>query len=438
MTTEASFGLLISNHSYWIGTSLTTWQLGAYDNRARQFDQIAFNAPFYLAVTAAGNDRNDFGSSVIGPYLSQKGGYNLIRGMQNAKNYLTVGAVNQVLNYSGPSGVNMSSFSSWGPTDDGRIKPDVVAKGTAVFSTIATSNSSYGTSQGTSMASPAVAGVAMLLQQHYNNLNNDFMRAATLKGLINHTADESGDDLGPDYRFGWGLIDTQDAAQIITAKSASTAVIEENILNSTGSYTKTFTSSGTAPLMVSISWTDKESSANNGNIDPVTSNLVNDLDVRVTKDGVTFFPWTLDPAAPAVGAVRTADNFRDNFEKIQVDAPNGTYTVTVSHKGNLVGGLQNYSLIISGPAINLDAADFVAQKSSVNIFPNPTASILNFDKSEFTEISKIEIFDLTGKTIGANYELNSKVIDVSGLQAGIYFVKFTTKDGVLVKKFVKK
>lgn len=437
MALEASFGLLVSNHSYWIGTTLTTWQLGAYDNRARQFDIVAFAAPYYLAVTAAGNDRNDFSNTVIGPYLTAKGGYNLIRGMQNAKNYLTVGAVNQVLNYSGPNNVTMSSFSSWGPTDDGRIKPDVVAKGTSVYSTIASSDTAYNTLQGTSMASPAVAGVALLLQQHYNNVNLDFMRAASLKGLINHTADESGDFDGPDYRFGWGLVNAQAAAEIISAKSTSTAVIEENVLTNNATYSKTFTSSGTVPLMVSISWTEKESSSNNGTIDPTNSNLVNDLDVRVTKDGVTYFPWTLDPANPELGAVRTADNFRDNFEKIQVDNPSGTYTVTVSHKGSLVNTLQAYSLIISGPSINLSASDFLKEKNAINVFPNPTSSLLNFDNTTSTEISSIEFFDLSGKNIELKYNLNDKQIDVSGLQSGVYFVKFSTNSGSIVKRFIK-
>lgn len=438
MATEASFGLLVSNHSYWIGTNLTTWQLGAYDNRARQFDQLAFAAPYYLAVTAAGNDRNDNTNSVIGPYLTEKGGYNLIRGMQNAKNYLTVGAVNQVLNYSGPSNVTMSGFSSWGPTDDGRIKPDVVAKGTSVYSTIASSNTAYGTSQGTSMASPAVAGVALLLQQHYNNVHLEYMRAATLKGLINHTADESGEADGPDYRFGWGLVDAENAAEIISQKATGTSVMEENILVNGASYSKTITSTGTSPLMVSISWTDKEASANTGTIDPTNSNLINDLDIRVTQNETTYFPWTLNPADPTADAVRTTDNFRDNFEKIQVDNPSGTYTVTVTHKGSLVGALQAYSLIISGPAVSLDAESFAVDKSSINIFPNPASSILNFDHNNISEISKIEIIDMTGKLILSRSGNIDSSIDVSSMTAGLYLIKFITNDLVITKKFIKK
>lgn len=439
MTVEASFGLLVSNHSYWIGTQLTTWQFGAYDTRARQFDQIAFNAPYYLAVTAAGNDRDDMSNSVIAAHLINKGGYNLIRGMQNGKNYLTVGAVSQVPIYSGPQSVSMSGFSSWGPTDDGRIKPDVVAKGVAVRSTLHTGNAEYGNLQGTSMASPAVAGVALLLQQHYNNLNPTFfMRAATLKGLINHTADEAGNNLGPDYSFGWGLINAEKAATIISDKATNTSVLDELTLANNSTYTKTLTVSGTDPLMVSISWTDRPGIANTGTVDPTTSNLVNDLDIRITKDNVTFFPWTLNPATPTVAAVRTQDNFRDNFEKIQVDNASGTYTITVSHKGNLNGGSQDFSLIASGTQMNLDAEDFTANNTAINIFPNPTSNVLNFETNNWNEISNISIIDITGKVINAKYDVNQKNIDVSDLQSGVYFVKFTSENKTVTKKFIKK
>ena len=438
MATEASFGLLVSNHSYWMGSQLSSWVFGAYDSRARQFDEIAFNAPYYLAVTAAGNDRNDFSNTTIAAHLNSKGGYNLIRGMQNAKNFLTVGAVNQVLNYSGPQNVTMSSFSSWGPTDDGRIKPDVVAKGVSVYSTIATNDTAYGTSQGTSMASPAVAGVALLLQQYYYSLNNDYMRAATLKGIINHTADECGTDDGPDYKFGWGLVNAEAAATLIAGKG-TTAVIEENILTTANNtYTKTVASTGSSPLMVSISWTDRQTSANTGTIDPTTSNLMNDLDIRVTKDGVTYYPWTLNPAAPENAAVRTSDNFRDNFEKIQIDNPNGTYTITVSHKNSLNLGSQNYTLVVSGPQMNLDAEQFVADKSVINIYPNPASDFLRFDSSDFTDISEIQIIDVAGKVIMTRSDISNKSIDVSNLQAGVYFAKFKTRNQFITKKFIKK
>ncbi len=122
------------------------------------------------------------------------------------KNILTVGAVNPIAaGYSSAADVLMSSFSSWGPTDDGRIKPDVVADGVGLTSSIASSNNAYATYSGTSMATPNVTGSLLLLQEYYVQLHPGiFMRSATLKGLTIHTADEAGPNPGPDYQFGWG------------------------------------------------------------------------------------------------------------------------------------------------------------------------------------------------------------------------------------------
>ena len=65
------------------------------------------------------------------------------------------------------------------------------------------------------MASPNIAGSMLLLQQHYNDKNGVFMRAATLKGLSLHTADDAG-SIGPDPSFGWGLMNTMAAANTIS------------------------------------------------------------------------------------------------------------------------------------------------------------------------------------------------------------------------------
>jgi hypothetical protein len=438
MATEAANGMLVSNHSYGPGEN-PRYLLGAYNSTARSFDNIASAAPYYLAVASAGNDRNDFFDDDLRPYLEEKGGYNLIKGMANAKNILTVGAVNQVSNYSSAVNVTMTAFSSFGPTDDGRIKPDLVTKGQNVRSTTVETDESNRILSGSSMASPGIAGVALLLQQYYYSLNDEFMRAATLKGLMLHTTDEAGDFEGPDYAFGWGLVNAERAASLIKSDNEAVAAIEELELVEGESYTKTIAASGSSPLLISISWTDRFGSANNSVVDPTKLDLVNDLDVRVTKGEEIFYPWTLNPVVPTDPAVRSSNNFRDNYEKVQIDNPNGAYTITISHKGVLGGGgKQKYSLIVSGPTVTLSAQDFAADKDVSSIFPNPTDSKLNIDSSTFSEITSVEILDISGKVIDKISDLNQKSIDVSKLNSGLYFVRFSTSDGIIVKKFIKK
>lgn len=441
MTDQAANGMLVSNHSYFIGASQTTpWNFGAYDSRARQLDQITYAAPYYLAVTSAGNDRNDYEDAIIGPYLTEKFGYNLVRGMHNAKNIITVGAVNQVLTYSGPGSVVMSSFSSWGPTDDGRIKPEIVTKGVSVRSTVATSDTANSIMQGTSMASPGISGVSLLLQQYYESLFANYMRAATLKGLMMHTADEAGSYDGPDYEYGWGLVNAEAAATVISKHQQQNAVIYELELTNGQSYTLNVASSGTNPLMASISWADPAAAANTTQaIDPTTSYLVNDLDLRVSNGTETYFPWTLNPAVPYDGAVRNADNFRDNFEKVQVDNPNGLYTITVSHKGTLSNAPQKFSLIVSSlNDVTLNNNQFAATDSQIVVYPNPASNVLNFASQNLAGIQEISIREITGKEVfkRTNSETTG-AIDVSSLASGVYFVTFKSDNIVTTKKFIK-
>ncbi|WP_291720596.1 GEVED domain-containing protein [Bernardetia sp.] len=342
-TSQAAQGLILSNHSYGYNAQyLSTYQFGYYDDQAATWDEITYNAPYYLPVKAAGNDR--------GRYNTGKGGYDLVTGFATSKNALVVAAVSAVTNYTSPSSVSMSSFSSWGPTDDGRIKPDISGCGVSVYSTSSSGNTSYNTKSGTSMASPNVTGSLLLVQQHYKNLNNgQFMRSATLRGLAIHTAAEAGNADGPDYRFGWGLLDAENAVNLISNVGTS-SLIDERVLNNNGTYSVQVTATGSEPLEVTIAWTDLKGTPVSGSqVDNGAIMLVNDLDVRVAGGGTTNFPWVLNPASPNSAATK-GDNFRDNVEKVYIPNPvaGQTYTITVSHKGSLQSGSQAYSLIVSG------------------------------------------------------------------------------------------
>ncbi len=371
MAAAAANGLEISNHSYgfvvgwdynngnwiWHGNASISpnedYKFGFYDSGSRQLDQIAANAPNYLIVKSAGNDRGD-GPSNAGNGVAEKDGgddeFDCISPKGVAKNILTVGAVNEVLDYTGPESVVMSSFSCWGPADDGRIKPDIVGKGVGMFSTMDGSDSDYGTLQGTSMSSPNVSGSMALLQLHYQNTHNgEIMRAATLKGLVLHSADEAGDNIGPDYTFGWGLMNAERAANIIS-EDLNQNVIDEQLLLEGDVYTRSIVVPDGEDLRVTICWTDPAGYPVAPQLNPTTAMLVNDLDLKIEDTNANvYYPYSLSASNPSAAATTTTKNFVDNVEMVYLqNVEPGTYTITVDYDGTLTGSEQAFSIIISG------------------------------------------------------------------------------------------
>jgi hypothetical protein len=394
MAVAAADGRLISNHSYgvaagwiymggdppdtwwWIGgsadTDLEDLNFGYYDSESAVWDQIAVDAPYYLIVKAAGNDRFDLGPEPGEEYtiVDQQGepvatstlerpadcapaGYDCLPTHAGAKNILTVGAVDDLpggyLPIGGPGQVGMTLFSGWGPTDDGRIKPDLVGNGSFLYSAWSLPEL-YGLAAGTSQATPNVSGSLLLLQQHFENLNGpgQYMRAATLKALAIHSADEAGEAPGPDYAYGWGLLNTQSAAQVISGAGGAHQVVEGSLA---GGAVATHAVNVTRPgsvVTATLVWPDPPGSPPAPAVDPPDPMLVNDLDLRVRRGAATWFPWVLDPADPAAAAT-TGDNVRDNVEQVRVSpADTCSYAVEVSHKNSLFeGAAQDYSLIIS-------------------------------------------------------------------------------------------
>ena len=427
---EAGNGLLISNHSYGFGALSSLWFYGAYDARAKQLDEITFNNPYYLPVVSAGNSRNETtepGSTQI----ANKFGYDMIFGHGNAKNVMTVAAVAQVDNYVDESSVTMSSFSSWGPSDDGRIKPDISMKGVGVRSPINTSNTATAVYQGTSMASPGVTSVVTLLQQYHKQLYPTYMKSATVKGLILHTADESGNYLGPDYEFGWGLINAEKAAKTIRDKNLNTngSLIEELNLSNAATYTRVISSTSTEPLKLSISWTDPASpTINSGITDPATKYLVNDLDIKVTNaSGTIYYPWKLQGMAAAYDApTNTSTNNVDNFERVDIPNPSGSYTITITHKGTLVNGNQNFTLIATGGNIaKLGTNEVASIKNQIIYYPNPAKDFL-YIKNVKIDPKSIVILDLSGRVV-SNPILKNNTVDIQKLEKGNYLLNCKDK-----------
>ncbi len=334
-------GMLISSHSYgWGASSLPAWVFGAYVDDSRDWDNLMFNAKYYLMVVAAGND----GLFVNPQPVGGVSGYDKLSSHATSKNNLVIANAQDANVDSGGNlnSVFINSTSSQGPTDDYRIKPDLTGNGTGVYSTYQNTDTAYNSISGTSMATPNVSGTLLLLQEHYNKLNSVFMRAATLKGLVLHTADDAG-PTGPDAIWGWGLMNAKRAAETISYKDTH-SIIEEASISTGQTLTFTVDSDGLNPLIASISWTDRPGSVNNGTLNRTTPVLVNDLDIRVTKGGTTFYPWKLT----GVTTNGKGDNNVDPFERVDIPGASGAYTITITYKGTLTGGSQDFSLIVTG------------------------------------------------------------------------------------------
>ena len=396
--------LYLSNHSYgtlcgwewgdWSGTDGKHWwgtwgdpedrSFGQYNSQVADLDELCYDAPYYLPFWAAGNDRcqgvlssgdtfyyyssgawhsGTYDPATHPPGDGWDGGYDTLGPRACAKNLLSVGAVEDAVTASGDRSLPHATttvFSSWGPTDDGRIKPDVVGNGASLFSAVDTADNAYDIMSGTSMATPNVCGTATLLVEYISALyDGENVLASTLKALLIHTADDVGHP-GPDYTYGWGLVNGSAAAKVMRtfAEGLGPALITESYLSpSVPEYLcQAYSEGESRPIRATLCWTDPPASALSGLDDP-SLRLVNDLDLRIYSPSMahTFRPYVLDPDNPSSFAT-TGDNVRDNVEQVYIAAPpeEGAYWVEVSYDGDLTDGIQHFSLIVTTQPDNDD------------------------------------------------------------------------------------
>jgi len=306
---------------------------------------VSAGVPFRV-VWANGNERQGSRCDVEG-----FGDYYSTAPPATAKNHITVGALNA-------NDDSMTSFSSWGPVDDGRMKPDVSAPGCqsggdgGVTSCSSSSDTAYSVKCGTSMASPTVCGLACLLLEDFRAQfpARPDPRNSTLKILLAHTAVDLG-NVGPDYQFGYGSVRIQPAIDFMRTGNFFEAQVDQG-----GSYNVLVVVNPTdTVLKVTIAWDDPPGTPN------VNPALVNDLDLVVfDPSNNQRFPWTLDPLNPSAPAVRTVKNGRDNIEQVLVDAPPpGVYRVEV-HGTSVPNGPQPFSLCASPLLVNCSSQGVIS------------------------------------------------------------------------------
>ncbi|MCU0785934.1 MAG: S8 family serine peptidase, partial [Verrucomicrobia bacterium] len=293
---------------------------GITDQLLDSISRGSLGEPFIMAC-AAGNERGGTcGSS-----------YRTISPPAGAKNPIHSGATDE--------SDGMSSFSGWGPTDDGRLKPTICAPGVNVLS-CSNSATGYTTMQGTSMASPTTAGIiALMLQQYritYSTTGESLPSSA--KALLIHTALDLG-NTGPDYQYGYGRIRGVQAVNEITNRN-----LRQQSMSLQGEfheYTLTLPS-GMSEFRVSMAWDDPAGSL------AAIKKLVNDLDlVAIAPNGTTNYPWVLDPANPGTAATRGVDQL-NNQEQVVVSSPAaGTWLIRVK-ASILPESPQWYSIVFPG------------------------------------------------------------------------------------------
>ncbi len=451
----ANNGLLVSNHSYGLdnkalSSSYGVKIFGRYTGTptkqnygiqtSRDYDLIANNAPYYTVVFAAGNDRNE--NPPFNVSMAQR---DLLVNSGTAKNLVVVAAIEGIANYTGASSAVMSTFSNWGPTDDFRVKPDISAKGVNVYSLLGSADNAYGVMDGTSMAAPSVTGAITLWQQLYKEKTGVYMRSSTVRALMAHTALEAGAQEGPDYMYGWGIFNTEGGARVIENKASDISVIEENTLITGQSLEKTFSKKDPSDLTVTIAWNDpagEETSNQTANF--YAKALVNDLDVKIvnTDTNKEYFPYKLkekwadmQPASSNEKGINSVDN----IEKVFVaNAPAGNYKIVVSNKGNLTGGSQIYSMIVTGHNGGLSVEEDML--NALKVYPNPIKDYVVIEGDSQNLISSIiNVYDASGRNIlSKNIKSEQDLrIDTSSFSSGFYILNIEKKGASKTFKLIK-
>ena len=344
-----------------------------YDSSDHNDDQLAFLYPYFLYAFAAGNEQSLCDS--IGGYYTT---------ISNLKNSLNCAALDQM--------ENMSWFSSFGPSMDGRLVPNISGDGVSVYSNLF--NNQYGLMNGTSMATPGIAGTLALVFQRYKETHGGQQPiSALMRGLACNTSHDLGNP-GPDFKFGYGEINGLRAIETMEQNNYFINTVSQGT-----NYSQNITvPAGAVALKVMLSWTDPAGIVGTSRV------LINNLDLSVTHDGVKTLPWILDPADPSANAVRGIDVL-NNLEQVTLPNPAaGSYQINVAGY-QVPEGVQEFAVVydIVMPDLRLTypiGGEFLAPESQV---------VVRWDCEGYTNPFTLE-YSTDG---GVNYSVVASNIDSS-------------------------
>lgn len=310
-----------------------------YSAASQDVDEFLWNHKDDLIFFAAGN---------AGP------GTGSVGSPSTAKSAVSVGATLR-----GTSANSMASFSSCGPTKDGRIKPEITVPGSSIVSArndgnVTTNNCSTITMSGTSMASPGAAGLTALIRQYYTDgwyptggkvSTNGFTPSGALlrATLVNSAVNMTGTTAIPANCQGWGRVLLENAL-FFAGQTRKLWISDTAVAFNTGSTnedrTFTFTVGTGESFKATLAWTDFPSTP------AAAVNINNDLDLIVT--GPTGTVWRGNVFSGGNSTTGGTADRKNTLEQVLLASPAaGTYTVTV-RSFNVPNGPQPFALVVTG------------------------------------------------------------------------------------------
>jgi hypothetical protein len=340
-----------------LAASWGTNYLSSYDYTCQQYDKLVYENPDVLLISSAGNSGERFAN----PFYT-------IGAPASCKNTMAVGATFNAPLFGQPDAV--ASFSSRGPSSDGRIKPDLLAPGFRLSSAIAGHHDCWSEEAeflraGTSMAQPVVSGAALLIRQYFEEafypcgykgcgqslspsgslVKAVLMNGATFKKVVAHASYgyiKTDQPLSPyDNTQGFGAANLLLSLPLRNNNDFGMFVTDKTLLR-LGQYhsfeLKMDLHDCKSDLSVTLAWTDPPATIG------CTSCLVNDLDL-VVEDVGTF-------AKHYPNGKQTPDRI-NNVERVRIDSAQLAsgqkfrVRVTASHIGPRYD-FQQYSLVATG------------------------------------------------------------------------------------------
>jgi Subtilase family len=274
-------GISVQNHSYGAAE-----KINRYDLSALAYDQSTLLRSALLHIFSAGNKGTEMAAT--GPYGRLNGFATLTGGFKTGKNNLVVGATDSL--------GRVWPFSSKGPTQDGRIKPDLVAFGQG----------------GTSDASALTSGAAALVQQALWKQLDSLPSAALVRAVLLGSTDDIGAP-GPDFESGFGRLNIRRALSMVQDRQYRQGEIAANARQNVVIQVP----DGTASLTVTLAWNDPPAAAG------ATKILVNDLDLWLTDtNGRIYRPWVKPHAPDSVQiSARPGRDTLNTAEQVHVSLP---------------------------------------------------------------------------------------------------------------------